>query len=86
MPRNVDKVTSMPLSDDMWVGYGPNNDGRMERLDVDAIETEDPEEAARRFCAETWASGTHRVLVVNLSQAFEYEIVIESIEMVVERG
>lgn len=80
---NEEEISSIPLSRDTWIGYGPDNDGRYQRLEFDSIETEDAEEAARQFAAQAWASGTHRIMVVNVVCAREFEVSLETTEVVV---
>lgn len=77
-----DRVTMMPLTEDQWIGYEPDSDGRYQRIDADPIEIEDPEDAARRFVAAGYASGTHRIMVVNLNGAREFDVTVEATEVV----
>ena len=46
---------------------------------IDTIHaSDDPSSAARIGCAQKWAGGVHRILVVSATEAHEFEVAIET--------
>lgn len=74
-----DEERRLCLSDGIWAAYDRSGDlAEWEFIDSVHHDADDPAGAARRACIEKWASGSHRILVVNLDGAAEFTVTIES--------
>lgn len=65
------------LTENVWMAFDRTDDDKPWEF-IDTVHSDDPDSAARQGCVAKWASGTHPILVVSMTEAREYRITIET--------